>query len=309
MKRRAFLVSGGSTLAVLAAGCTDTADDTGDDPGAGDAQNGTEDGQQDGADDAGTDGDDGAGEDNGTDGDNETAQDGNGDDGTDGDGETDEDDEPGGENESDEGGDGEDAGEDGDGEDAAAFRETVRFADSYAFEATLQDGGAGQEQRLTGRVHGPNTYFQMEEGGGGPDEVYVIDGEMYVIDGNQCIVVSEDGDGAETPDVDRGEIEAETHEERAEDHPNVERTGTTTVDGEDVHVFEVSPDDRDETVTYYVSDETGYVRRVETGSGTIDFDSWGEVDPIEPPEMDCGEIDVGGGGDGGDNQSDSWTFF
>jgi hypothetical protein len=51
--------------------------------------------------------------------------------------------------------------------------------------------------------------------------------------------------------------------------------------------------------TYYVSAETGYPVRFESPDSDIRFHSYGDVDPVEAPDMDCQEIGEGGGyGDG-----------
>ena len=42
-----------------------------------------------------------------------------------------------------------------------------------------------------------------------------------------------------------------------------------------------------ESQTVYVNAETGRLRRVDFNRGTIDYHSWGAVDEIQPPEMDC----------------------
>ena len=76
----------------------------------------------------------------------------------------------------------------------------------------------------------------------------------------------------------------------------------TTIDGEEVYVIE----DPNETWKMYVSAETGYRVKEDMGEldleadspgggmgggdGSIEFHSWNETSPIEPPDMDCEEI-------------------
>jgi hypothetical protein len=58
-----------------------------------------------------------------------------------------------------------------------------------------------------------------------------------------------------------------------------------------VYVFEVTGEDVEGVLTFYVSAETGYLRRVEGAWGTATFHSWGETEPISKPDMDCQEVD------------------
>jgi hypothetical protein len=52
-----------------------------------------------------------------------------------------------------------------------------------------------------------------------------------------------------------------------------------------MYVYETSSNGTD--VTIYISTQSGYIRRVETPQGTIEYHSWGEVGTIEAPDLDC----------------------
>jgi len=66
--------------------------------------------------------------------------------------------------------------------------------------------------------------------------------------------------------------------------------GTDTVDGRSMLVLELPASeqwDADSAVTYYVDRETRHLRRLATASSTVEYRSWGEIDAIEPPDVDC----------------------
>lgn len=189
--------------------------------------------------------------------------------------------------------------EDEDGEDAAdtddetdeadvvQFGTVTQFADAFEFELeTVTEEG---EFRGHGRIHGANSYWQME-GNGQVTEMYLVDGDHYFVDGDECILLpAQEAEAQE--DV---ETDLEDHETEVEQHPTLEPVGTETIDGEETYVFELSADEattHEGPITYYVSVETGYLRRIEHETMTMDFHSWGEADPIEPPEMDCIDMD------------------
>ncbi|WP_336364404.1 hypothetical protein [Halalkalicoccus salilacus] len=189
--------------------------------------------------------------------------------------------------------DDESGGNGGDGgggaaETTALFGQSARFADSYAYE--MRSLETGEPSGWSGRVDGEDSYMRMEDEGG-VMEIYSIDDETYVIQDGGCFLVrSGEFEGTEGEDVDEPDVEA--HEEEAAAHPELEAVGRDTIDGEEVYVFELSASEaaeHDDAVTYYVSVETGYLRRMESEDTAVDFHSWGNVDPIEPPEMECME--------------------
>lgn len=179
---------------------------------------------------------------------------------------------------------GEDLDEDGDDTDDDAENEssndddddngngdTPRLEDVLAWESSYEmdyefEGGSGH-----GVIDGADSYWTWTQ----DDETvesYRVDEEAYVVIDGQCFQET-----VETPDdelVEPGEMDDEFEEIRA--------TGQTTVDGEEVWEFDI------ESGTYYISVETGYpVQFVDDGGGTVTFHSWGDVDPISPPDMDC----------------------
>lgn len=288
MERRDLLRGGAIAAAMVIAGCSDEGDD---DPADGNGDtNDTDEG--DGGDD--TDGADGNGDT--ADGENATDEETDDAEGNETDGEDGGDDQDGEDNESadNESADNESADNETDGNETegdgegdvedVSFAETVEAEDSYAFET---EGGEGAEAvASTGRIDGENMYVAIEESGG-TVEMYIVEGETYLVEGEECMVLPGTGEEFDQEDVEDPEAEAEAQ-------PDVEASGRDTIDGEEVHVFELSGEEAaqyDEDVTYYVSVETGYIRRIETGSSVTDFHSWGDVEPVEAPEMEC--VDMG----------------
>lgn len=220
--------------------------------------------------------------------------------GADGDG-TDEDDDGAADDDEADGGsgdetdEGDDAAENDDG--SSRFGDVIRFTEEFAFEWESTDESTGTV-RGSGRFHGENMYWQAEEEDGSEWEMYVVDGDMYVIEGDECFRMPQ-----QEQEDDREEVDTEIHEREASENPDLEPVGTDTIDGETVLVFELSRDEaatHDEEITYYVSAETGYLRRVETATDVIDYHSWGDVEPIEAPDVECVTM---GGEDEGDYPS------
>ena len=174
--------------------------------------------------------------------------------------------------------------------DTSRFEDAIAFADSYAYEGEFTDEQTGQEFRMEGRVAGGDSYMRMD-GQDGLMEIYAIEGETFFVeDEQQCFAMP----GAEPAEEGPDDVEVGTHEEEVGAHPELEAVGRDEIDGEEVYVFELTAEEataHDDEVTYYVSVETGYLRRVEADDAVIDFHSWGEVDSIEPPEMECMEMD------------------
>ena len=190
-------------------------------------------------------------------------------------------------------------GNDGDGDDSAAGDSNgggtpgddmtlgeMRFDEAYAYEIDYPDYQSDSGDisvELAGRFHGGN-YYQETRSGPQEFESYYVDGDHYVVIDGICV---ENPSPEEDP---RGDAElggmAETggHSDRSDDHADLEPTGTATVDGNETFVFEL---DTEEEMTYYVDAASGHLRRIEIPQGTIDFHSWGRVDPVEPPEMNC----------------------
>lgn len=164
--------------------------------------------------------------------------------------------------------------------DAPQLGDTVVFPDSFAMTATVSTGG--QTFEMSGRFDGEDLYWEFEQGGQ-VIEWYLVGENSYVVTGGQCFSGSLQ-QGINREDVDPGALS-----EGASANPAVEPVGTDTIDGEEVLVYEVSGSSPagGETLTYYVLADSGYPRRIESESMQWDFHSWGEVEPVEAPEMDC----------------------
>lgn len=304
LARRRFLRVAGVVGTVAVAGCAggdtddgpedDEPDDTGDD----DADDGVDEGDDVEPEDDDVDDEDA--EDDTDDDDGPEDDEGDDDGQADGEGEGDDDDQVDDEGDDDDDGqvDDEDDGDEDEEEGDAQFGEAVRTSDSYAYEMALEMDGEPVE--WIGRVHGEDSYMRLE-GDEGVMETYVIGDESYWVEGDECFLMS-DGVAHENPEA--KDLEDPDLEDDTEDHPELESAGTDEIDGEPVYVFELSAEEDagiDEDTTYYVSAETGYIRRIELEDGVMDFHSWGEVDPIEPPDMECAEM--GGMDDWGDDDA------
>lgn len=251
--RRRVLYLAGIVGASALAGCTDDGASAGDDDG-------TEDDGASGAN--GDDGPDTSGEDDDSEGDDGGSDSSGDDDGSTDDGDT------GGEE--DEDGDGED-GTDDSGE-GPRLRDVFAIEQSYVMEFESSDGTG------TWTFHEGDSYLEAEFNGE-TTELYRITTDSgvdtYTVAGGECFKRSVDI--AQDDIFDPEQPEADSEEYYA--------SGTATVEGQEAYVFEV------EGGTYYVSVETGYPVRFESQEGdVVTFHSWGETDPISPPEGECTEL-------------------
>ena len=171
--------------------------------------------------------------------------------------------------------------------DAAEFGSLYRMEDNYAAEVTYSDAMSDVSGTATVRYHGEDYYQRIE-----PDdtedviELYHVDGTDYVVmNGEMCI--KNPGPSME-PEESSVDTEADTYVEKPD--AGLTAKGTSTIDGDEVYVFEVGGEDVEDTLTLYVLVSTGHLRRVESDWGRIDFHSWGDVEPITPPDMECQEF-------------------
>lgn len=174
----------------------------------------------------------------------------------------------GGSNEDDQDGTGSDQG--------AGSATTLNWNPSFVVEMELDSEGAPE---ITQTVHDGDTHVHAELATGEVLESYRIENETYSVIDGMCLLEEEPAAEDEAPDVEEP------------DSLGVELTDleTTTIDGESVYIFE--PDgDEDGDVTWYVSTETGYPVRFVAPNHTADFHSWGETEPISPPDMTCVEV-------------------
>ena len=154
----------------------------------------------------------------------------------------------------------------------AVMREVLNWTESYVMEVEFTGEQAGG---LTQTVHEGDSHIVMDVGL--EAEAYEVDGVKYEVAAGQCVIRAEPEASQQAPDVDDMKSGA----------PAVEATEITTREGTPVYVFELpEPDDG----TWYVSTETGHPVQLETTSFVATFHSWGETEPISPPEMNCQEV-------------------
>lgn len=147
------------------------------------------------------------------------------------------------------------------------LRDVFNWADSYVMEITSPEGSG----RMV--VNGEDMYSSWSVDGE-QFETYRIGTDNYSVADGECYKFS-----FETPAGDEFDPE-----EPAESSVEYVATGTTRLDGEDVYEFDVGEG------LYYLSATTGYpVRWVGADDHVVDFHSWGDVDPISPPDMECVE--------------------
>lgn len=146
------------------------------------------------------------------------------------------------------------------------LRDVFNWADSYVMEITSPEGSG----RMV--IDGENLYSSWSADGE-QFETYRIGTDNYSIADGECYKFS-----FEMPAEDEFDPE-----EPAESSVEYVATGTTRIDGEEVYEFDLGEG------LYYLSVTTGYpVRWVGDDDGSIvDFHSWGAVDPITPPDMEC----------------------
>lgn len=171
---------------------------------------------------------------------------------------------------------GETTGEDNGSEedtDSVLFSDRINWDASHAVDLDYLDGEA---EELTITQYQGNQHIVMSIGGM-RGEVYRIDGTTYEILDGRCFIRSAPELDGQIPEIDDPSPSA----------PDIESSERTTIDGESVYVFEMPSE---EGALWYISTETGYPVRFETPVYVARFHSWGETDPISPPEMSCQEI-------------------
>lgn len=172
------------------------------------------------------------------------------------------------------GGDGEDTGDEteaGDDEDdegeavpdgEAQIQDVFTWQDNYVMEFSAAEASGTQW------VADDNVRVETVLDTGEVHESYIIGNDIYMIMGGECHHLP----GSEEPDT----VETDT----PEDAGTITSSGTTTIDGQEVYIFEHAEG------TWYISVATGYPVRLEMEGTTVDYHSWGDVGPIEPP-ADC----------------------
>jgi len=147
------------------------------------------------------------------------------------------------------------------------FGEHVAYEDSFVADLYLHEAEATEGYQ---EVHGDDFYVYLDS----PmeTEMYGVDGDFYTIVMGQCEYDERDPKHAQYVPSDPS---------RDDEYAGLPAMGMTTVDGEDVYVFE-------HHATYeYLSAETGYPVLSEWETGRAEFHSWGDVEPISAPDMPC----------------------
>jgi len=163
-------------------------------------------------------------------------------------------------------------GQPGDDETPAGpqLGENQEWVDSFVAEFTFE--GVGSQTIY----YNGNNYRQVVETDQGTIEFYNVGGTLYQVTSGGCFAT----DVGEVPGGDTP-VDPTDEEAVLGDQLEVTPSGRESIDGEQTYVYEYQTQGR--TVTVYVSVESGYARRVEFAEGHIDYHSWGELDPIEPP--------------------------
>jgi hypothetical protein len=168
--------------------------------------------------------------------------------------------------------------------------EDVNRADSFVMEVHGGSSGAGTE--VTVRVNGQNSRMAFD--GEQDVEVFLVDGDIYQVVDGRCF--TNPGE-SRMPDVGPAPEPGEQWDPIA-DLPGG-HDGRDTIDGREMLVYDYEPGEdtvyEGAQVTAYVDADTGYLRRVESAEWRVDYHSWGEVEPIEAPDMECQDFDGGFG--------------
>jgi hypothetical protein len=169
--------------------------------------------------------------------------------------------------------------------EAISFGDAVRFADSYEIQVRTLAGDDQPGVTMTGRVHEGDQYVRTEQGET-TTESYLVDGQGYVVTGEDCFtyptdVASLDGDTEPAESGDARDSQSE-----------VTLLERTVIDGTEVDRYERRDPEQGDTVRYDVAAETGYLRRVRTGSAVIEYSAWGGADPVTPPDVECQPYEV-----------------
>jgi hypothetical protein len=190
--------------------------------------------------------------------------------------------------------------------DEVAVSDVLRFPAAYRFTVTTDanDAEANAGATVSGRVDGADLAVTTTAAGGQVETV-VADGTLYVLADDTCRAYPDALDASEQT---RGRFGKPP---RGNPDPKAEVVDRVTLDGRETLVLELAyrppelPDPAREarrehaegvgverqrrrpTVTYLVDVETGYLRRLATTTTTVDYHSWGDVAPVDPPAVDC----------------------
>lgn len=159
----------------------------------------------------------------------------------------------------------------------------MRFGERYAM--TIRRAADGHET-VRGRFDGADRILSFPAAdGGNPVTTYLVDGDGYLQTADQCIAYPDLGGALDSvAAVNADSASAGLGE------PELTVTDRVTRGARPMLVFERTHRGREEAqadVTYLVDDETRYPHRIETGTTVVEYGSWGEVGPIQPPAADC----------------------
>jgi hypothetical protein len=159
------------------------------------------------------------------------------------------------------------------------FGETMRYESAFAIDGRIQsESGVAT---VTARIDGNDSYWRFEREDA-TTELYAVDGTDYVVSGGRCV---EHGDRGVLPSG----LSAEKFEADRTAHADVTPSSRETVDGVAVLRYDIEADAG--TVTYHVANDSGYPRRVESPTGVFTYHSWGDVAPIETPDVPCETVE------------------
>lgn len=104
-----------------------------------------------------------------------------------------------------------------------------------------------------------------------------VGGTTHAVFQGQCV---EAGMGAPDLQFDESQwADSETVDRRLGDNADLQPAGEDAIDGESMWVYELTPTQQTElgTLTYYISQSSGYLRRVEGDGLLIEYWDWGQV--------------------------------
>jgi hypothetical protein len=153
----------------------------------------------------------------------------------------------------------------------------VDFENNYRFSVT----GPELDAPVTGAFNGED-FFADVTSDGQDIRTYMVDGDTYVVADGSCTKIPNSGGGTAGGNMDSvAGADSVEQDINGSESASVTPTGTTTIDGQEVYVYEI--DDGETTVTYYIGVQNRRLRRVEDGETVIDYTDWGAVDPISAP--------------------------
>jgi hypothetical protein len=150
--------------------------------------------------------------------------------------------------------------------------ELLAFENSYRYsgEISTDEGTVQQEGRWYESDYASEVTFE-----GRTMTVYNVGGRVAYVAEGECF----------SQNVPQTRDPGNWTEENDLRDVTVRPSGTTTIDGETVYVYEsdVTPGSLDGPVTYYVSAETGYLRKIESPDMTVEMYDWGHDESVELP--------------------------